>query len=1030
MSAIRISRRFLILASLGVLFCAAFAAPSSVAAQGVDEDFRLGKGLYNQGFFDRAIPALERVRQGGATPAQLEETLFLLGEAYRSSGDAEKAAQRFGAMLQQFPSSQWVRLARVGRGECLVRTRKFGEAVQVLNALLRDPGDEKLQGLYWLGEAHSRAGSVEEAVTAYRSLIDESAEDALAPYAAYNAGLLLRDADRSADGVALLQKIDIGKAPKEIADQLWLLSGDLLLRAGDPQRSIQAYTQVAEGDLMRSALAGICWAARDLDERDVFAIAHETLKNRFGDSEEALDVDLLLGSWCAETGDWQGADKALNGRRNGPRGSEAQFWRSWARSVAGRHEEAAREYQRIASGDDRWSLDASYRVEGEFRKCEKWREALDAATAFLAKNTDVARGADVLAGAVESAYRVGEDTKVLELERRFRGEHEDHALTLHVMRFAAEAALRSSNYDEAIARFAQLWSSVDDAEKQELGPRFAWALVQKDPAAFGDELTIIRDDIKGTAAAEVGILLGRTRAAEKEIGAAERAFKAAIAADPDGDAGARARLELAVLMQGGTDVAAAEKAYREILSKSAPPEIRARATIDLAELLAGRGGFEEAIPLFERYISEHGSGEFIASAQLGLAFSCWRVGRHDDALRSVVALRRVTKDETTLAEGLYVEGRVRADKKDHAAAATALGRYLSSYPGGAREAEVLRELARVEEESNRPADAIAHLQQLVEKHSNVTGVDEALYRLGWLQGEADDAEASKASFRALIDGYPQSNYVGDAHYRLGDYAYDEGSFEDARSHYRAAQSSPDQERLAERARYRIAWSYVREESWKEAQKEFTALADADSAGELAGESLFLAADAAGHLSDNGAERKLLERFVTGHPNHELGNEGRIRLAELLTDAKEWSRTRDLLDPLRGAKLDGDLEPRHRIALGRALVRAGNAQSSLPLFKDALKKGEAFAAEAQFEMGLAYRKMGDRTRAIETFINGPVLYPYRPWAIRSYLEAGRDLIEEGKQSEAKRVLELAVKQDSQGQWGKEARKLLGSIGKES
>ena len=45
----------------------------------VDLDFRLGKGLYNQQFFERAIPPLERVRTGDATPRQLEEALFLLG---------------------------------------------------------------------------------------------------------------------------------------------------------------------------------------------------------------------------------------------------------------------------------------------------------------------------------------------------------------------------------------------------------------------------------------------------------------------------------------------------------------------------------------------------------------------------------------------------------------------------------------------------------------------------------------------------------------------------------------------------------------------------------------------------------------------------------------------------------------------------------------------------------------------------------------------------------------------------------------
>ena len=112
-----------------------------------------------------------------------------------------------------------------------------------------------------------------------------------------------------------------------------------------------------------------------------------------------------------------------------------------------------------------------------------------------------------------------------------------------------------------------------------------------------------------------------------------------------------------------------------------------------------------------------------------------------------------------------------------------------------------------------------------------------------------------------------------------------------------------------------------------------------------------------------------------------------------------------------------------MALGRALVQLGAARAAVTLFEDALKEGKSLAAEAQFEMGLAHRSMGDRQRAIEVFINGPVLYPFRPWAIRSYLEAGRDLIADGKRSEATRVLNLAIKEDPEGKWGKEARKLL-------
>ena len=52
----------------------------------VERDFRLGRGRYQRGLYDQAIPYLENVRTGTSDSSILEESLLMLGESYRIGG--------------------------------------------------------------------------------------------------------------------------------------------------------------------------------------------------------------------------------------------------------------------------------------------------------------------------------------------------------------------------------------------------------------------------------------------------------------------------------------------------------------------------------------------------------------------------------------------------------------------------------------------------------------------------------------------------------------------------------------------------------------------------------------------------------------------------------------------------------------------------------------------------------------------------------------------------------------------------------
>ena len=997
----------------------------------VAQDYRLGTGLYEQGFASRAIPHLERVRKGSPSRVQLEKTLFYLGESYRREGQYSKGADRYGELTRKFSTSRWIRLARLGRGECLVRSDQAKEAVAELEKFVSEPSSDRGHGLYWLAEALARTGQNDDAIGRYRELLRSRPDAALASTSRYNLALLLREKKELPDALEMAKKIDVTELPADGRPRVWVLIGDLSLDLEQPADALAAFSEVRDGVELPHALAGICWAARELDDEASLRRARARLRKDFPKSDELLEADLLYGAWAAERGEVAATDEALRSHLGGERGVEAQFWRGWARLRADQPTEAAATFEVIVADESEWGIRAGYRREGELRRAEAWSDARAAADTFLAKHGDDTRAAEVLAGAVESAYRMQDDTAVLRYETDFQRRFADHDLQNDVTRFAAEAALRSGELDAAVERFQRVLAASPAESAGEVALRLGWALFTRDGGNAARAIQPLTDKARGTEKAELLLLLGRSHDEAGRRSPALAAFRRATEADPTGSAGHRGLLREGILLGSGggdAELARAESNFTQLATDAkVEEETRELATISLAELLADQGRFEDAIGWFVRYRQSFPTGASAISAGHGLAFSRWVTGDAPGAQRDLASLPDGWEQSEWAPEILFLRGRVRMDVADVQGARGDFEAYAKTSPEGPRDCEVRRALAQLDEEKGDVASAVARLGQLIERECDPELAAEAHYRHAWLLSEQGKPDQAKVGYERLLQLYPRSVYTGEAHFRLGNLAYDAEEYKEARGRYESALRSADSERLGPFARYRIAWSFQHEEAWKQATAAFETVTKQHPESELAGECYVLAADAAGQLDDDARERLLIERFLERHPRHEYVDRSTIRLAELLVADRAWDRIRKLLDPLTARALEEKLRARHRIALGRALAGSEAHRSALTLFEEALEVGEALAAEANFEAGLAHRALGDRDRAIEVLLNGAILYPFEPWAIRSYLEAGRDLIAAKRIKEAKRTLQLAINASPDSDYAKEAKKMLDSLG---
>ena len=231
---------------------------------------------------------------------------------------------------------------------------------------------------------------------------------------------------------------------------------------------------------------------------------------------------------------------------NSSRGDEAQFWLAWSYRAANEPARAAEMFLSI-DGDGDWARRGVRRGEEEARKAEKWEQSLEAARRYVAEWRDDPQASAVVAGAVESSYRLGDDTRVMELEQSFLSFWKDDPLAGDVRHYAAEAAIRAGDPAAAIERFQVLWRS-DESRRPRVAARYAWAIWEARGASGARAISRLLPALDGAVAAEVGVLLGRAYVAAEETDKALAAFRAASAADPRGEAGGRARLEEALLL--------------------------------------------------------------------------------------------------------------------------------------------------------------------------------------------------------------------------------------------------------------------------------------------------------------------------------------------------------------------------------------------------------------------------------------------------------------------------------------------------
>jgi TolA-binding protein len=173
-----------------------------------------------------------------------DEVLYDLAWSQQSAKDVKSAEESYRRLLKDFPNSKFAAAARSELGEILFQQGKFQESADLLEKAVADnSADAKTisVALYRLGSAYEKLNQSAKAADTFNSFLQKHANDELAGWAHYQAGVSLAKQDRLDEAKKHFQTVLAGKAKVDLASVTLLKLAEVTAQQGDYVASEKLY---------------------------------------------------------------------------------------------------------------------------------------------------------------------------------------------------------------------------------------------------------------------------------------------------------------------------------------------------------------------------------------------------------------------------------------------------------------------------------------------------------------------------------------------------------------------------------------------------------------------------------------------------------------------------------------------------------------------------------------------------------------------------------------------------------------------
>lgn len=935
--------RFVCALSASLLLSAVWAAPTPA-----EQSLATAKQLIELRQDQQAATELQKFLTASPADKRAPEAAYLLGRCYQRQGNYDKALAAFTQALgtTKAPTEAHLRAqAYFQMGECSFAQKNLEKAVlQYGNALKfgADDADLTVRAQYWTGESLYQLSRYDQAMKAYRKVVELSPSHALAPWSYYSMGMIEMRNARYDQAITALEHVTGDYKKSEVLDEAQLALGF----------AYAARAQATSGNI----------AARESDNHKAISILLEVLDSGKVTPTAKQRATLALAQAYFDLKDYDKVEttctKALETLDPAnPLALRLTLWRGHAQYNRGKYQDAIADYTRAAN-----SHSPEITTEGLFWLGSSWYQVAEAK-----KDTkDTKACAEAISAFKRFLTNVGD-------------KHAQAPRAALLQAYCQEDLVADGDADsrsKALAAYKDIltrWPSSREATQAQNG------IARLTVTMSTEELKTLVGTLPGAASWNVALRLAREEFTAGKYDAALADARTLLNGNPAAEVTAQANYLIGVAQQKLGKPTDAITSFKQVLATMPTGELAifaqrglAQAQLDLQHYTEAR---DAALALTAQKLDDKAQAE--ALMYLGDAY----FGNQQMA-DAQTAYQKIVTAYPTSPLAPYAMMRIAwiADtKKDYVMATATYRDFLAKFPDHELVPQAFYRLGADLVEQKDFDNAVKAFNNVPKTHKLA---DQAAYAIAWTYKDQGKQDEANAQFAAIPENFPDSPLGAECLFRLGEYWLEKQHYTEAMRFYSRATDKEPQGSLAPLVLYKLGVCAFHAEQYAVAANAFGKLTANYPTNAFVGDSLFWRGQALEKQEQPATAREVYLQYVAKFANQALVLDAAVGAGRAGLTAKQY--------PVARADLQKALQ-----------LCADAAKGANPTL---VERAKNVAPEAQYELAQCFYEEKNYADALKQFA-GVSAYPYEPWYSRSMLQMARCSAQLGDRQAAQSSLQL-------------------------
>jgi len=655
--------------------------------------------LQNRGVFNLAAEAWVKFIEDHPNDSRLEMAFHYLGVCYLKSNEYDLARQSFETLLETYPKFKLREATYLYLGVAQYslaqkgQPKQYAAAAKTFETLLQQfpKGEYVPQAIFYLGECEYAQNHKKEAALQYARLVKEHPKSSLAADALYALGVTqeeMGDMDEAGKTYASF----LERFPKNsLATEVGMRLGETLFATKKYEEAAKRFAQAAETSgfaLADHALFRQAATVAELKQYPEAAALYASVATRFPKSQYANLARLAAGKCFYLAGDFDAAREQLKALLDagGKLAPEAAHWIARSLLKQGQPAEALATVEKVLSKADKSPLLSQLLMD----QAEATYETPKGRGPSIAQFADIAKKYpdDPLAPqarymAAFASLEEGKFKDALNHADAFLAKDAGNKLQPDVMYVAAESHLQLGQLKEAEKLYGQLIEDQGDSPDV-LSWTLRRGLVLHMQKKYQEVISVLKPVLgkfkDRDAVAEAQYLLGSSHAELKQYEPARAALEASLAANPKWRQSDDVLLILAHLYRQQGNLEKAQATVRQLIDTFPKSRLLDRAHYRLGEYAYALGDFQKAAAGYQKMLEKWPKSPLTPYALYGLGWAQLSRKEYAEAEKTLSTLIEKHPDDKLVPRARYARGMARQQQKNHGPAIEDLEAILVADP--------------------------------------------------------------------------------------------------------------------------------------------------------------------------------------------------------------------------------------------------------------------------------------------------------------------------------------------------------------